>query len=220
MDKHLSEKLKRYKQGLWIGLITVALQILIYVLFANSKSLLGDALHAVSDNIVILGVVMLTATELASGAKTGKRIERNFTRAAIMLLFASAAFVTWEGLERIFSPEKFPGVIVLVVTTVAATGSFFVHRSISGIHESVQDHKHKASVLHVLADLVISIIVVIAVLLTMLFNAPAIDGWGAIAVAIWMVVRGVMLWRESSGHECKGDCHAHGGHHHNCTHHH
>jgi divalent metal cation (Fe/Co/Zn/Cd) transporter len=72
----------------------------------------------------------------------------------------------------------------------------------------------------VLADLVISIIVVIAVILTMLFSAPAIDGWGAILVSIWMVVRGVMLWRESGGHACEGDCNAHADHHHDHTHHH
>jgi Co/Zn/Cd efflux system component len=125
----------------------------------------------------------------------------------------SALFVAREGLDRIRHPEQFHGTLVLVVTVIAATGSFFVHRSISGIDESVQDHKHKASVLHVLADLVISIIVVIAVLLTMLLNMPAMDGWGAIAVSIWMIVRGTMLWRETSRHVHDKTDHGHTHHH-------
>lgn len=214
MHEHVLEKLKRYKQGLWIGLATVALQMLIYFFFADSKSLLGDALHALGDNIVILGVVILTAKELASAEKTHKRIEQHFTRFAILTLFVSALFVAWEGYARIQSPEQFRGMIALVVTAVAATGSFFVHRSISGIDESVQDHKHKASVLHVLADLLISIIVATAILCTMLFDAPALDGWGAIAAATWMIIRGIMLWRE-----CRGGGHDH-PHVHDHEHHH
>ncbi len=197
---------------MWIGLTTTFLQAIIYFVFADSKSLLGDTLHALGDNIVIMGVVMLTSIELASVPHRHQGIERHFTKLAILLLCVSAIFVFWEGVERILHPEKFPGVIVLIVTILAASGSFFVHRSISQIHESVQDHKHKASVLHVLADLVISIMVVIAVLLTMLLDAPAMDGWGAIAVSIWMIIRGAMLWLESSEHIHSKDDHTHTHH--------
>jgi Co/Zn/Cd efflux system component len=197
MHTPLHDKLRRYRIALFIGISTWLLQALVYALLADSKALLGDALHNLADNIVLLGVVLLTMRELAH-QNTHSHVDRYFTKSAILLLWVSALFVLLEGVERVRAPEAFPGMVVLIATIIAGLGSWSAHRLISRVHESVQDHKHEASVLHVLGDLIISVIVATSVLLTMLFAMPAIDGWGAILASLWMFVRGIMLWREVS----------------------
>lgn len=195
----LADKLHRYRLALGINVSVWLLQSLIFILWADSKSLLGDALHSLSDMVVLLGVVVLTARELAHPEDEHHEADRRFTRFAVILLVASAFYVFFEGVGRILEPESYPAGIVIAITLVAVVGNWSAHRIMSGVREDVHDHKHEASILHVLADLVISIVVLLSALGTLFLGTPALDGWGAIIVALWMLLRGVTLWRSTSG---------------------
>lgn len=192
------DKLRRYQIALAINLSVWALQSLIFLVWADSKSLLGDALHSLADAVVLLGVVFFTIWELAHPKEERHHADTPFTKGAVILLFVSAGYVFWEGIERIMSPGMFPVSLVVGVTCIAIVGNFLAHRTISGVHEDVHDHKHHASVMHVLADLVISIVVLCSALGTLLFGMPAIDGVGAIIVALWMFWRGKDLWQSTT----------------------
>ncbi|MEK7118025.1 MAG: cation transporter, partial [Patescibacteria group bacterium] len=165
MNEHLvADKLRRYRLALYTNITVWVLQSCIYFFWADSKSLLGDALHSLSDTIVIAGIVYLTAHELAHPERKHDAIDRRFTRGAVLLLLVSAGYVLWEGVGRILYPEVYPAGIVIGITLVAIVGNFLAHRTMSGVAQSMHDHKHHASVMHVLADLVISLVVLASAL--------------------------------------------------------
>jgi len=197
MKNLLADKLNRYRRALCINIAIWVLQSLIYFVWADSKSLLGDALHSLADTIVLFGIVLLTARELAEPEREHHEADRRFTKGAVLLLFLSAGYVLWEGVGRILHPEAYPTAVVIGITLVAIAGNYLAHRTMSGVEESMHDHKHKASIMHVLADLVISLVVLASALGTMLLHTPALDGWGAVLVSLWMFARGISLWRES-----------------------
>ena len=213
MHKARLDQRRRYLSAFAINTAVWLFQAYIVYWVANSLALTGDAAHSVSDSVVLLGTLLLIEATIRNPDKDHEGIKRLLTRGAVILLFIGAGYVLIEGYERIVSPILFPGWPVVGTALVAAIGNYFAHRLIHGVHESLHDHVHRANVLHILADLFISVAVVISGLGTIILNWPALDGWVAIVVAIWMLIRGISLWRETlrSAHTHDAD---HDGHDH------
>lgn len=204
------DQFRRYRTAFVINTSIWVLQFLIVGTIAYSLALLGDAAHSFSDSLVILGTLLLVRATIRAPEKDHEGVKRLLIRTAIILLWVSAAFIAKEGYGRIISPIYFPGWPVVGIALLSAAGNFLSHRIIHGVHKSLHDHVHRANVLHILADLFISIAVVISGLGTILFQLPAIDGWIACIVALWMFIRGATLWRENTHRE---HTHTHEHHH-------
>ena len=195
--RHLAEKRWFYAVALSTNLAVFIVQAYVYREMASSIALLGDAFHSFSDIIVLLGVIVLTTFLIAHPTHHAHmRIDRVFTRCAIILLWLSALYVMWEGAWRLIAPVPFPGLTVVGVSLFAMFGNFFAHYVLERTHASVQDTKHRASVAHVLTDAILSLVVLVSAFFTFVFNAPAIDGIGAIIIGCGMFVIGYKLWRE------------------------
>lgn len=204
------DQLRRYRWAFGINTLVWLSQLFIVIVVADSLALLGDAAHSISDTLVLLGTCLLISATIAHPENDHAGTKRLLTRGAIILLWLSAAYLVIEGCARIVSPVYFPGWPVVIMAIVAATGNYFSHQIIHGVDKSLHDHVHRANVLHILADLFISVAVVVSGLGTIFLNFPALDGWIALLVALWMSWRGLQLfWETRSTHH-----HDHEHHHH------
>lgn len=189
---------RRYRWAFCINSSVWLLQTYVVFGIANSLALLGDAAHSVSDSLVLLGTWLLISATIKYPTKDHSQVKRLLTRGAVVLLWCSAAYLVYEGYGRIVSPIHFLGWPIVGIALVSAIGNYFSHKLIDGVDKSLHDHVHKANVLHILADLFISAAVAFSGLGTIFLHWPALDGWVAFIVAIWMSLRGVTLWRETS----------------------
>jgi cobalt-zinc-cadmium efflux system protein len=206
-DKALYDRYRRYHLAVVITLLVASAQFIVAKLFAESVALLADSLHSFSDMFVLVGVALLTKRELNGPKSNHRGIEDKFTRFAILLLVASALYVGYEGYERIVHPAVFHEWFVMATAGIAAMGSIFVHRVISNTDNSARDHKHKVSIAHVLADIAVSVIVFVSALSAKVFGTPALDGYGAILIAVWMLGYSIVLWRGTPDHHHNHDHH-------------
>ncbi len=214
MDHAKAEKLRRYKIALALNTLIWFLQSVILIFFANSLSLFGDAAHSASDSVILLGSCIIFARELSRPEHAHETMKRTFTRFAIFLLWGSACYVAYEAVERITNPVMFLGWPVVVIACVSAIGNFFAHRIICGVETDSHDHLHRANVLHILSDMMLSIAVLCSALGVIFFHFPALDGWIALLVSCWMIIRGGQLYRDTANTKHTHDAHDH------CTHKH
>lgn len=188
------EKLRRYKVALALNTLIWILQSIILIFFANSLSLFGDAAHSASDSVILLGSCIIFARELSKPERSHEATKRTFTRVAIFLLWGSACYVAYEAVERIMDPVTFLGWPVVAIACVSAIGNFVAHRIICGVEAHLHDHMHRANVLHILSDMMLSIAVLCSALGVIFFHFPALDGWIALIVSCWMLIRGGQLY--------------------------
>ncbi|MBU1347816.1 MAG: cation diffusion facilitator family transporter [Alphaproteobacteria bacterium] len=103
------------------------------------------------------------------------------------LVFASAAFIGWEALQRIFDPRPVVGggwaVGVVVISILVTAGLVWLQtRSLkaSGSVAVAGDRAHYA------ADLGASIVVLIGVISGTFLSAPGLDAAAGLVVAVWL----------------------------------
>lgn len=174
-------------------LIGVAINLGIFVvqiiggLLANSLGLLSDAAHNLSDVVSLL---------LSYGAdRVGKRAPSpvhtfGFRRVEVMVAFfnaaalmAIAAFVAYEGVLRLLDPVAVGGTTVMLVAGVGMVANTAAAWLLKG-HD---DLNARSAFLHLVADAVTSLGVVIGGFLVWAFHFNAADALVSIGLSIWMV---------------------------------
>jgi cation diffusion facilitator family transporter len=117
------------------------------------------------------------------------------------LIFASAAFIGWEAIQRIFNPQPVTagawGVGVIMISMVL-TG-FLVWRQhqaikISGSLAVSGDRAHYA------ADLLANVVVLIGVISGAWLAAPGLDAAAGLVVAVWLFWGAIGLLRTAADH--------------------
>ncbi len=171
----------------------------VILFFANSISLFADALHSFADGIVLFGSMLVSYQAILMPETDWSHIKRCMTRLAVILLWASAPFIVWASWERIYSPVAFPGIPVIIAAFVSVVGNVWMHRIVHTIDPCEESDKHliRANLLHILGDLILSLGVLISALFVMIWNAPQCDGYVGIAAALWMVIMGLRIWKQS-----------------------
>ncbi|MCF7668257.1 MAG: cation diffusion facilitator family transporter [Verrucomicrobia bacterium] len=160
-----------------------------YGISAESLALIADAGHNLSDVISLL--LAWGAAALAAKAATERRTYgfRKVTImasliSAVMLLVALGA-ITWEAIGRFFDPKPVEGMIVIVVAAIGV-----VINSITALL-FVSGQKHDLNIrgafLHMAADAVVSLGVVVAGVLIM------IKGWLWVDPVISLVIVAVII---------------------------
>jgi cobalt-zinc-cadmium efflux system protein len=172
----------------------------VYGVFANSLALLADAGHNLSD---VLGLVLAWVATILVQKKPSQNFTYGFRSSSILAAMANSIFlfvaiggVAWEALLRFRSP---PEVASNVVMAVAAVGIL-----INGITAylfasgSKGDLNIRGAYLHMLADALVSVGVVIAGFLMMKTGLNWIDPLVSLIVS-FVILKGTWnLFRDSA----------------------
>jgi cobalt-zinc-cadmium efflux system protein len=175
----------RYLVGIVLNLTFVIAEAIAGVL-SNSTALFADASHNLSD---VLGLALAGGAAWLAKRPPGTRRTYGFGKATVfaalinglLLVFASGAIV-WEALHRLFAPEPVRGVTVMVTAGLGvlingATALMFM-RGREG------DANVRAAFMHMAADAVISVGVIVAGVLVLFTGAGWIDPVASIILVV------------------------------------
>lgn len=184
--------------GIGLNAVFVAIEAF-YGWKINSLALLADAGHNLSD---VAGLVLAWGGSLAGKLRPSERNTYGFKRATILAAFANAVLLlvamgslAWEALGRFASPVPTQGVTVMAVAGVGivvntATALLFMRGS-------AHDLNIRGAYLHMAADALVSLGVVIAGGLTLAFGWGWLDPAVSLAIAAIIVVGTWGLFRQS-----------------------
>lgn len=189
-------------QTLWVTLsllVSFFIAELSISLWSHSLSLLADAGHLLSD-IAALGLTLLAswfATRPAAGHATFgyHRVEMLAALVNGLSLLAIAALIAWEAIGRLQAPEPVLGLPMLIG---AAIGLLINSINVTLLHQHSHDDLNlRGAFLHVLADVVGSVGVILAALAVYFLNWLWVDAGASLLVASLTSLSAVPLVRES-----------------------
>jgi len=176
----------RLMAGVFINLIIFAVQV-VGGLLSHSLGLLSDAAHNLSDVVSLL--LSYGANRLGKQAPSPAHTF-GFRRVEVLVAFFNAAaliaiavFVAFEGIMRLFHPVSVGGATVMLVAGVGMLANTAAAWLLKG-HDSLNA---RSAFLHLVADAVTSLGVVIGGFLIWAFHFNAADALVSIALSIWMV---------------------------------
>lgn len=183
-------------------IVTIFLNLLITVaqvigaIFANSLALLSDAFHNFSDTSSLL--ISYVANKLTK-KKFTKQQTFGYKRAEIIAAFINASFlliiaayIIYESINRIFSPEE---IKINPVLVMALAGFSIVMNGLSVwiiYSDSRKNINIRSAYLHLFTDMLSSVAVLLGGAAIYFFNINLIDPILSIAIAIYLIIFG---WR-------------------------
>jgi cobalt-zinc-cadmium efflux system protein len=165
----------------------------------DSLALLADAGHNFSD---VIGLVLAWAGAAAARLRPDERHTYGWKRASILAAFINALLLlmamgalTWEALQRMTVPASVPGLTLIWVAGVGivvntATALLF-------LRGREHDLNIQGAFLHMAADALVSLGVVIAGVLVLSFGWQWLDPLLSLAIAVVIVVGTWGLFRQS-----------------------
>lgn len=171
----------------------------IFGFLANSMSLLADAGHNLSD---VLGLVLAWAAAMMARRAASPRFTYGLKKAPILaalanslLLFVAVGAIGAEAVRRLFHPSVTHGG---TVTIVAAVG-ILINGATALLFASGRKHdlNIRGAYLHMVADALVSIAVVIAGLVIMWTGQQWVDPAMSLAVAVVILWSSIGLLKES-----------------------
>ena len=157
---------KVFAIGIGLNIAFVIVEVM-YGFLANSSALLADAGHNASD--VLSLIFAWTAVWLAMLKPKGKYtygLRKTTILVSILnalLLFGAVAIIGWNAIEKISNPEPVAGSQVMIVAAIGVLINGFT--AFLFIKGQTHDLNLKGAYLHMLADAIISLGVVVAGLL-------------------------------------------------------
>ena len=206
----------REKKILWIiifNLIIIVSEILFGVI-SNSFALIADALHNTGDVIAV--AITYLALRL-SATKASFKYTFGFLRAEMMagfvntlFLFLTMFYMIYESIFRFLHPEKIEPIYMMVVGVIAviANGvSAYILNNIGVLSCSHTEHEHhyhhhkdtniQSAYLHMLADALISVGVVVAGIFIYFFEIYRVDSLLTILFSIYILFHSYPLLKKS-----------------------
>ena len=180
---------RAFAAGVMLNLAFVAVE-LFFGFRANSLALLADAGHNFSD---VIGLLIAWGALALSRRKPSARYTYGLRSSTIMAALANAMIllvavggIAWEGVHRLFAPEAVGSDTIILV---ALCGVFVnIGTALMLRHGSKNDLNVRGAFLHMVADAVVSLGVVLAGL-AMLWL-----GWAWLDGAVSMLIALVILW--------------------------
>ncbi|HSW72747.1 MAG TPA: cation diffusion facilitator family transporter [Chlamydiales bacterium] len=178
-DLHLEDMQKEKKSfyaAISIGIFFLLLE-LIGGFIANSLALISDALHLFLDvGALLLGIFVIALFKRPPTLKKSFGFQRAEVLGSLLsgiLLWILMIFLVWEGIERLFQPEKVQGVVVLIIASIGVIANFIMMKL---LHPGEKGSMNlRAAYLHILGDLLGSIGVVISGIIIWLTGFYPID---------------------------------------------
>jgi cobalt-zinc-cadmium efflux system protein len=165
----------------------------------NSLALLADAGHNLSD---VLGLILAWVGVFASSLRPNARHTYGWKRATILAALANALLLLvamgslmWEAIGRLNAPTQVQGVTIMVVAGIgilinSATAWLFMRGSKS-------DLNIRGAFLHMTADALVSLGVVIAGAFALWFGWAWIDPVASLLIAAVILISTSRLFRDS-----------------------
>ncbi len=157
-----------------------------YGVMANSLALITDAGHNLSD---VMGLILAWGASYLAGKQPSLRRTYGYSRATILasmfsglLLLAAVVVISWEAVDRFFSPSEPVGQTIMVVAGIGVlinsiTAWFFV---------SGKDHdlNIRGAYLHMAADALVSLGVVVSGFVIWKFGLKWFDPLSSLLIAV------------------------------------
>lgn len=187
---HLPARFDRaFAIGIGLNFVFVIVEFTVGVL-VGSLALVADAGHNLSD---VLGLLMAWGATLLARRPSTARRTYGMRRATILAALANAALlfiaiggIAWEAGQRLFAPAEVPGMTLIVVAGVGvAINAFTAWLFARG---RANDLNIRGAFLHMAADAVISLGVIVAGALILL------TGWAWIDPLLSLVIVAVIAW--------------------------
>lgn len=189
-------------------IITIVLNLLITIaqiigaIFANSLALLSDALHNFSDSFSLM--ITYIANQLTK-KKSTKKETFGYKRAEIIAAFIHASFlliiavyIIYESIRRILSPSTLEVDPVLVMA-LAGFGIIMNGLSVLIIYgDSKKNINLRSAYVHLFSDMLSSVAVLLGGAAIYFFDISVIDPILSFAIAIYLIVFGWRLVKEST----------------------
>ncbi|HEY4028903.1 MAG TPA: cation diffusion facilitator family transporter [Caulobacteraceae bacterium] len=180
---------KRYLIGIALNLAIVVAEAVAGV-FGNSTALFADASHNLSD---VLGLALAGGAAWLAAKPPGQKRTYGFGKATVfaalingvLLVFASGAIV-WEAFHRFFQPEPVNSTLVMITAGLGVVVNGLTAMMFMRGREG--DANVRAAFLHMAADALISVGVIVAGVLVMFTGAQWIDPLASVAIVL------VILW--------------------------
>jgi cation diffusion facilitator family transporter len=185
---------------------SASLTILKFVIgsWTNSLGILSESMHSGLDFIAAL--MTLSAVRMVMRPPDLKytygyaKFESISSLAEIILLFAVAGWVFYEGIERILAFETIqPEVTIFsfAIMFISIVVDFGRSRTLYKVARKFGSQALEADALHFKADMLSSAIVVVGLSSVFLFDVPNADAYAAIAVAAMIVYTSLGLGRRT-----------------------
>ncbi len=199
---HHHHKIERFSNILLIGVALNALFVVVEAgagFFTGSLALLTDAGHNLSDVGSLL--LSLLAFKLASIKPNGK-YTYGYKKTTILatlinavILFVAVGIIFWEAIHRFNAPKAMPGITVAIVS--------FIGIIINGLSaflffkDKDSDLNMKGAYLHLLADAMVSLGVVIGGLVMYFTHLYWIDSALSIVICVVILISSFRLLKDS-----------------------
>ena len=196
---------QKFKVALTSVVASIALTILKLIIGSSTNSLgiLSEAMHSGLD--VIAALMTLYAIRIVTRPPNPRytygyaKVESLSSLAEIILLFAVAAWVFYEGVERIFFRAIQPEITVFsfAVMFVSIGVDFGRSRVLYRTSRKFGSQALEADALHFKTDMLSSTIIIVGLLLVLLYHIPNADAYAAIMVAIMIIYTSLGLGRRT-----------------------
>lgn len=174
----------------------------------NSMSLIAQGYH-MSMHVLTLGLTYI-AYVLARKLKNSPRFENGTYKIGVLAGYTSALFLGLAGFhifieagERFFKPTSiqfneaiYVAIFALIINFICITimeGSFHRHK-----HKKTKDYNYKAAYYHILSDVLVSILTIIALVVGKFFNCVCLDSLTGILGALLIIVWAIKLLKNTT----------------------
>ncbi len=194
-------KIKAASLAIAVSFFLVIFKIIVG-LYTNSISIISDALHSSMD--VIASTITLIAMKLASRPPDkshnygyGRYEDLSAAIQSVLIFLVSITIIT-QAVSRIANQnlitETTPGIIVMLVSIILHSCTVFIMLKYAKKENSVA---LKANALHLLADVITSVGVIVGLIVIHFTNLRVIDPLVAIVVALIIIKTGYDIGKES-----------------------
>jgi len=189
---------RAFSIGIVLNLLFVGVEVA-YGLLADSLALVADAGHNLSDVLTL--VVAWGAMALAKRSATATHTF-GFKKGTILVSFASALFlyaaigvIIWEAVGRLRSPVPVQGMTVVVVAAIGVVINTIT--ALLFMSGRKNDLNIKAAFLHMAADALVSVGVVVSGLVIVFTGWDMLDPLISLAIALFILAAGWGLLKDS-----------------------
>ncbi len=202
MSHHHHHEVKNYNKafaiGILLNIIFVGVEV-VYGLSAASLALLADAGHNLSD---VLSLILAWGADWLSKKTSSETRTYGYRKITIIaanisaiLLLMTLGGIVWEAIGRFNEPKAVDSLIIIIVAGIGVViNGITAWLFVQGQH---QDLNIKGAFLHMVADAVISLGVVISGVVIMQTGLMVIDPAMSIALAIIIFISTMRLFNDS-----------------------
>jgi len=190
------------KRLFWAALFNIAIVLaeIIGGIFSKSTALLSDAVHNTGDVIsmlfALIGSYMAIKSKNEVFTYGYKRAEIVSSLVNSTFIIIMGGFILFEGVKKIIYPHAINPKILLPVAIVGLLGNAF---TLLMLHEHHHEHLNvEAAWVHIMADTISSVLVVILGILFFFKDYYFLDGVVSVGIAAYMVAMAIPIFKKSA----------------------